>query len=84
MATTTLIFPNNPFSVGDTNYRLQEPARIDDRRGSVAKQSQGSQQNKSDNGVMDEWFDLVEDVPSGSELKAEPGAYIGTKISVYA
>jgi hypothetical protein len=86
MATTTLIFPNNPFTVGDTNYRLQEPSRIDDRRNSLAKQSPGSKQMQggSGTGVMDEWFDLVEDVPAGGEQAAEAGAYLGTRINVYA
>jgi hypothetical protein len=85
MATTTLTFPINPFTVGDTMYRLQEPARIEDRRNSVAKQSPGSnQQSGPGTGVMDEWFDLQEDNSAEPEQKTDSGSYLGTHINVYA
>jgi len=83
MATTTLIFPSNPFAATDTSYQLQQPARIDDTRNSVASFSPGAAQTQAGAGIgaADDLFDSED---SAGDPYSESGSYVGTQLSVYA
>ena len=89
MATTTLVFPVNPFATSETKYQLPEPARIDDTRNRAAKYSPGARQSESGTGSADDgWSDFSEEVEASArqaaDFEKDSEKYVGIHISVYA
>jgi hypothetical protein len=85
MATTTLVFPVNPFATGETMAPAPQAARIDRKRSSVTgyHEEAGHASGDSGKGAMDDFFDAADQTVSVNDPMAESSSYLGTNINIY-
>ena len=86
MATTTLVFPVNPFAASEATAPPPQPARTDRKRSTVAgydSQAEHLAGDSSATGALDDIFE--EDAPKGNvdDPMADSSTYCGTQISIY-
>lgn len=86
MATTTLIFPVNPFAASEVKAQAPQPARIDRKRSAVSGYSPQAKHGMEDagTGAIDDFFDSADQTVSINDPLADASAYRGTKINIYA
>jgi hypothetical protein len=85
MATTTLVFPVNPFSASEANAPVPQATRIDRKKSSIAGYNSQTAHVMGDSGTgaLDDLFEDSGEEKDIDDPMADSSTYCGTQVSIY-